>query len=672
MAASGKPRGEKERARGISGYLPDGWATITFDAPEGEDARNISDKVAKIIYKEIAREKKEAGELGKPENIHKFWVDLIEKSGPEELRGKITPRIAELLENGMVAELLVKYKNNERGWFANGLYAIASRSRNSEFIDNIYGVANFLGKEVAAHIAGDVADYLVDHAGAGKKREAAEKIRKAFVTLEKTSAIVFPNEIGALSGQTVFATLFSVALHVDEISAVGAVSTMLNAYSERNIPVEMTGLLFTLTSKVLGESRYIFRANELVKKFGGAAVGNFKKVVTLPFVIADDLDLIVKNEHDLYATLAYLGSARPVRLFTVKDNLVARSVIGKGNKEHLPRPSPENLKDYETIANVFMRDNFAIENNMTIEEIAGLLSLNKGDLEAVIRAHLGSAETSKRIYQIGSENEGQLAMKEGLMENAIRAIVGSRDKAREAEAFKITADFVKMKNLNRAKSRFNEKFRSKRGMIVSAFNRDQCSVAFDALMSLEEGPIRKVGDMLNEVASKFGSTPEIQASETKDPLAYNEHDLLACSFLPFGSSREEGIVNYTKDPNVILVKYSARDETIGSAICYLEADKFLVDSVEGSVWMRNSAVCSMVHQDLVNRALEKGAAQIIFNRNVSNGTAKRFLEHLIGREGLMPSEVKMRLRTRSYLEAKESRKEVSALIENVAPLARKD
>ena len=57
-----------------------------------------------------------------------------------------------------------------------------------------------------------------------------------------------------------------------------------------------------------------------------------------------------------------------------------------------------------------------------------------------------------------------------------------------------------------------------------------------------------------------------------------------------------------------------REKTLGSAICYMEKDKFLVDSVEGHRTFRKPQIFNAVYQDLVDRAREKGAKKSDFQR----------------------------------------------------------
>ena len=93
-----------------------------------------------------------------------------------------------------------------------------------------------------------------------------------------------------------------------------------------------------------------------------------------------------------------------------------------------------------------------------------------------------------------------------------------------------------------------------------------------------------------------------------------------------------------------------REKTLGSAICYMEKDKFLVDSVEGHRTFRKPQIFNAVYQDLVDRAREKGAKRVIFSDGGINETPKKFMEFL-GDLGIKKGYVNMKLNTNGYLEA---------------------
>ena len=130
---------------------------------------------------------------------------------------------------------------------------------------------------------------------------------------------------------------------------------------------------------------------------------------------------------------------------------------------------------------------------------------------------------------------------------------------------------------------------------------------------------------------------------------------MAVVYLP--NDYHDGIYNYckdyysrNKDKGFVLVRYDIGGRASGSAICYMEKDKFLVDSVEGHRTFRKPQIFETVYKDLVERAKEKGARTIIFSKNGSNETPKYFIEFLRDK-GLKEGSVEMKLDTKGYLEA---------------------
>jgi hypothetical protein len=140
------------------------------------------------------------------------------------------------------------------------------------------------------------------------------------------------------------------------------------------------------------------------------------------------------------------------------------------------------------------------------------------------------------------------------------------------------------------------------------------------------------------------------AVESNDPLDYDSRVQMACVYLP--RYFHEGIYDYCRDKRFTLVRYDINGKTVGSAICYAEGDRFLVDSIEGHRTFRKPQIFDAVYKDLMDRARSKGYKEIIFSNGGTNETPKRFIEYL-GSVGLKNGKVKMDLDTKGYLEADE-------------------
>jgi hypothetical protein len=126
---------------------------------------------------------------------------------------------------------------------------------------------------------------------------------------------------------------------------------------------------------------------------------------------------------------------------------------------------------------------------------------------------------------------------------------------------------------------------------------------------------------------------------------------MACVYLPNGASCED-ILEYCRDDNFVLVRYDIGNQTLGSAICYMENGIFLVDSVEGHRRFRKPKIFEIVYNDLIERAKQKNAETIVFNKDALNKTPQAFIEYL-STKNIPEKRIKMGLDTDGYLEAKE-------------------
>ena len=88
----------------------------------------------------------------------------------------------------------------------------------------------------------------------------------------------------------------------------------------------------------------------------------------------------------------------------------------------------------------------------------------------------------------------------------------------------------------------------------------------------------------------------------------------------------------------------------------MENDAFLVDSVEGHRTFRKPQIFKAVYQDLIDRAREKGAKKVTFSDKGINETPRKFME-FIGSLGHKRGDIKMKLDTKGYLEAKKDKVE---------------
>jgi hypothetical protein len=237
------------------------------------------------------------------------------------------------------------------------------------------------------------------------------------------------------------------------------------------------------------------------------------------------------------------------------------------------------------------------------------------------------------------------------MEYSIISIIGSRDKDKEKQAVNAISEIVGLKTINKARNEFYSKYKHLMKEIIPAFAQGNYEKACDILKKTENEAIIDVINAANYKDVDISSARFIKAVESKNPLDYDNRVQMACVYLPDGASCED-ILEYCRDDRFVLVRYDIGNQTLGSAICYMENGIFLVDSVEGHRRFRKPKIFEIVYNDLIQRAKDKGARMVIFNKSALNKTPEEFLDYLKTKN--LPEEtVNMKLDTAGYLEADE-------------------
>ncbi|MCK5593939.1 MAG: hypothetical protein KAI18_01720 [Candidatus Aenigmarchaeota archaeon] len=280
-------------------------------------------------------------------------------------------------------------------------------------------------------------------------------------------------------------------------------------------------------------------------------------------------------------------------------------------------------------------------------EILGETPHNNCDLYDDLKSTLDSAkECNVKYYSFEGENSDFLNYsKDDLLKYSIISIIGSTDKALEAEAENSIIQIVGKTILNKAKNTFNttykytkkDEFNKKRksDLLKNIFKNFRQHNYEDAYKLLNNTNDEAICDVLNAANYKdvdIANANFIRATESNNPLDYDNRTQLACVYLPSGENNE-AIIKYCNDDSILLIRYDIGSKTLGSAICAFQDDIFLVDSVEGHRTTRKDKVFEIIYNDLIYRAKMKNAKQIIFNRIVANETPIKFIEY-IGKKGL--------------------------------------
>jgi hypothetical protein len=335
----------------------------------------------------------------------------------------------------------------------------------------------------------------------------------------------------------------------------------------------------------------------------------------------------------------------------------AVSVYIKSNKR-LPKPDESNIKYYNKIALEYIKSKYGLTKDININQMLMLLSLDKRILidkkiiNEIIDLVNKSEEKNVKIYSLEAENSNSLNYsRDKLMEYSIISIIGSRDKDKEKQAVNAISEIVGLKIINKARNEFYSKYKHLMKEIIPAFAQGNYEKACDILKKTENEAIIDVINAANYKDVDISSARFIKAVESKNPLDYDNRVQMACVYLPNGASCED-ILEYCRDDRFVLVRYDIGNQTLGSAICYMENGIFLVDSVEGHRRFRKPKIFEIVYNDLIERAKERGASMVVFNKNALNKTPTEFIDYLKTKN--LPEEtVNMELDTEGYLEADE-------------------
>lgn len=359
--------------------------------------------------------------------------------------------------------------------------------------------------------------------------------------------------------------------------------------------------------------------------------------------LANDLDLLLMDD---------FSSLWTVELFL-------------SSKIEIPAPTIEtaNRGFYPEFVRKSLEDRYEIE--LTMEQLRLFISAGAIADEAGFFGMLKSGERNVKYYglDIGNGIASADYTKQDLEEYALAVLYGSRDKGKEAKAFDALKSIIGETKVNRARNairtRHREVLREISGILSNQAyqHAEKIGRSLEVLRLTVDESVIDVLRAVNYKEERLRDAHYLRAAESKNPLDYNSDVQYACTFLPESDNADTirtGILTYCSDERFVLVKYGIGEKTYGSAICYLEDNVFLVDSVEGHTVMRRESTFEIIYNDLIGRAADLGAERIVFGAyNGGNTTAIQFLKH-VEAKGLDRLPMSMRLDTEGYLESGES------------------
>ncbi|MDE1874158.1 MAG: hypothetical protein KGI04_03510 [Candidatus Micrarchaeota archaeon] len=352
----------------------------------------------------------------------------------------------------------------------------------------------------------------------------------------------------------------------------------------------------------------------------------------------------------------------------IKDDtslMITASVVKFFGKQH---------GETVTQADLFSRiHNYGIKGPITYGQLRMLLHSRNVDEIGELASR--SSESMAAEYPVRAKGiEDRKEMFESYVRHAVISVVGSKDKAKEANSVSIIGGIVGQSLLDRARTEFRTEHKDILPKMLKKLP-DYLKAAFVLASAVERREQkRKEANEAKERKKRRSSIPEvfnrllfltnkayladlhgISAYETKNPLKFNNDVQKCCAYLPY----KEDIIKYSTNDRCVLVRYEAlvlrnKPLEVGSAICYLDRGRFLVDSVEGTGAFIDPDIFKVVFEDMKVRAAAHGAEVLLFGKNGANKTPRAFINYLRS-QGLREERVSMDLpkkRSELYLETK--------------------
>ncbi|MCW1297625.1 MAG: hypothetical protein QW061_03110 [Candidatus Rehaiarchaeum fermentans] len=416
---------------------------------------------------------------------------------------------------------------------------------------------------------------------------------------------------------TIINTIAQISKYNFDEKVIRKIVDILNKYKEPEAVEDTAFFLYSLSS-YLNEVNSVLVACNLIEKVGIYAV-KILNAEDIEKIRKENLENIIKDKEDLDVALLYLryGNELPP--------LIKEDIKNYG------------MKKYGEIILDYLNKIYEVKID-SLKDAQKLLSLPKEYREKLVNMIKNSKRTSQKLYSLVDKEILSLTEEDvnKLYNFLVISIIGSKDPKKEKEAVEYLSKIVDKKIIKQARIEFNSKYKNKLKEIIPLIKNGEFEKVIEVLRSLDNDKINSVIYYANK--NNIPRSPLIfESVVTKNPLEYDSREQIACVYLP----RSPKILDYCEDNRFVLIKYSLGGKTLGSAICYIENNIFLVDSVEGNRGLRKEKLFEIIYKDLLERAKERGCKMIVFNKDVMNLTPKEFVKFVRKRIGLKEINLRM-------------------------------
>ncbi len=615
----------------------------------GDAARNIAQGL-----KDIAMYTRDKNKVINAAKI--MSLDEILNAGIKNRFEELTQLAAYIEDKDAViesAKVISKHKGDTAFYIAHGLKDIAKETGDK---DAVIKAAKVISK-YNGYTARDIAQRLNDIAKETGDKDAVIESAKVISRYNGDAVLYITQRLNDIAEETG---------DKDAVIESAKVISKHKGDAARNIAQRLNDI-----AEETGDKDAVIESAKVISRYNGEAAENISHRLGIIAIYTKDKSTLITA-----CKITNLAGADVFDILTVKDLLTIKNKKLEdliNNKESfdavaayiksgykLPMPSKDNITNYKNIASEYISKIYHIKNsNLNLNQILMLFSVDKDKRRELADLINNSNEIGLKRYNIVAEETKRLKVDDKLPYLSLIAVTRSRNKDIDNEAYKRISGIVGEKAVRKARNEFSSHYKNKIKEIAAYVKKNEIDKAIDYLKSTKNEAIEDVLRCADYKDFGFtGGNTVLRAVESNNPLDYDNRVQIACVYLP--NDYHDGIYNYCRDyyskekgDGFILIRYDMRGKALGSAICYMENNTFLVDSVEGHRTFRKPQIFNAVYQDLVDRAREKGAKRVIFSDGGINETPKKFIEFLEGLR-LKRNRVKMKLNTEGYLEAEKS------------------